>query len=66
MMVYLNGYPLSLESSCSLGEMLLKKAALAEHMAVAINNQFIPRPMFASTQLQEGDRIDLIIPMQGG
>ena len=66
MIIYLNDQPLSLEQACTLEEMLVKKEAFAEHMAVAINNQFIPKPMFASTLLQEGDRIDLIVPMQGG
>jgi sulfur carrier protein len=66
MIIYLNDKPLSLEHPCSLAEMLFANNAVAQHIAVAINNQFIPKPLFASTQLHEGDRIDLIVPMQGG
>lgn len=66
MVIYLNDQPLSLETVCTLKEILVENNAFSEHMAVAINNQFIPKPMFSSTVVQEGDRIDLIVPMQGG
>jgi sulfur carrier protein len=46
--------------------MLEQKSTIATHVAIALNNHFIPKAMFANTFLQEGDRIDLIIPMQGG
>ncbi|QEY50871.1 sulfur carrier protein ThiS [Legionella longbeachae] len=66
MIIYINNQPLSLDSSCTLHEMLEQKNKCAAHIAIAINNQFIPKSMFCSTILQEGDRIDLITPMQGG
>ncbi|KTD06209.1 thiamine biosynthesis protein ThiS [Legionella gratiana] len=66
MIIYINDQPLSLDSSCTLQEVLDQKNNSAAHLAIAINNQFIPRTLFASTTLQEGDRIDLITPMQGG
>lgn len=66
MIIYINDQPLSLESSCTLQEMLEQENSIAAHIAIAINNRFIPRSMFASTILQEGDRMDLITPMQGG
>ncbi len=34
--------------------------------AVTINQQFIARTQYTNTQLQENDRIELILPMQGG
>lgn len=48
---------------------------LAEHLpqltqacafAVAINEVFVPRSAYAETRLADGDRIELVIPMQGG
>lgn len=34
--------------------------------AIAINQQFVARSNYANTALQHHDRIDLILPMQGG
>ena len=34
--------------------------------AVAINDTFIPRSDYESTILNDGDRVELLIPMQGG
>lgn len=34
--------------------------------AIAINEQFIPRSAYSDVQLKEGDRIELLVPMQGG
>ena len=48
---------------------------LAEHLpqltqacdfAVAINEVFVPKSAYAETWLADGDRIELVIPMQGG
>lgn len=66
MIIYINNKPLSLEASCSLQEMLRHQELFAAHMAIALNHQFVPNSKFSSTILQEGDRIDLIVPMQGG
>jgi sulfur carrier protein len=66
MIIYINDKPLSLETSCTLQDMLAQREQSTAHMAIAINNQFIPNSRFANTFLQEGDRIDLVIPMQGG
>ena len=47
-------------------------ALLAEHtrpeqsFAVAVNAQFVPRSAYEVTQLQNGDRVEILIPMQGG
>ena len=34
--------------------------------AIAINKQFIPRANYATTPLQSGDELELVVPMQGG
>ena len=34
--------------------------------AVAINEQFIAKSNYSDTQLSEGDRIEIVSPMQGG
>lgn len=39
---------------------------LPKQFAVALNTQFIPRSQYADTALQEGDDLELLVPMQGG
>lgn len=34
--------------------------------AIAINTLFVPRSSYTETILKNGDRIDLVVPMQGG
>ena len=35
-------------------------------VATAVNEVFVPAPARAATQLKEGDRIEVLAPMQGG
>ncbi|QMT59688.1 MULTISPECIES: sulfur carrier protein ThiS [unclassified Legionella] len=66
MIIFINDKSFTLDSSCTLQELLEQIEGIAAHVAIAINNQFVPKPMFSNTILCEGDRIDLIVPMQGG
>ncbi|KTC79055.1 sulfur carrier protein ThiS [Legionella cherrii] len=66
MIIYINDKPLTVDASSTLQAILERKNGIAAHAAIAINNQFIPKSMLAETTLCEGDRIDLIVPMQGG
>ncbi|MEJ2043199.1 MAG: sulfur carrier protein ThiS [Reinekea sp.] len=34
--------------------------------AIAVNESFIPRHRYTATQLHDGDRIDIVVAMQGG
>ena len=36
------------------------------HVAIAVNDQVVPRARWAATQLNSGDRIEIITPRQGG
>lgn len=35
-------------------------------VAVARNGSFVPRASYANTNLQDGDEIEIVAPMQGG
>ncbi len=37
-----------------------------EKVAVAVNEQFVPRSQYAEHTLNAGDRIDVLAPVQGG
>ncbi len=45
---------------------LLDEQGLSGRVATAVNEDFIPAGLRADTQLAEGDRIEVLAPMQGG
>jgi len=62
----LNGENKVLVKALSLEDAIVEWALPKQAFAVAINEQFIPKSEYASTYLQEDDRVELLIPMQGG
>lgn len=38
----------------------------AAHVATALNGDFVPRPERAAAFLKDGDRVEILAPMQGG
>jgi len=56
----------SIAENSLLTELLEAQGYANKQFAIAINRQFIPRSCYATTQLQAGDIIDIITPMQGG
>lgn len=63
--IHLNGETKELLST-SLLNLLEQHWQGPDCFAIAINQQFIARTHYAVTQLQHGDRVDVILPMQGG
>lgn len=63
--IYFNDESHQIKSQ-SLQKFLLHKNHIDLHFAIAINNQFIPRTAYSTTLLSEDDRVDIIVPMQGG
>lgn len=39
---------------------------LPKQFAVALNGNFIPREQYDKSSLQDGDELELLVPMQGG
>ena len=64
--IYLNDELQYVEPTLSLSALLIQNNQREEHFAVAINNQLIPRGTYNVTVLNQGDRVDIIVPMQGG
>ena len=64
--IYLNEQQSTLYASCSVTELLQHKNYQQQHMAVSINNRVITKQAYATTWVHDGDKIDIIIPMQGG
>jgi len=38
----------------------------ADHVATALNGRFVPKAERAATALTDGDRVEVLSPMQGG
>ena len=36
------------------------------NFAIAVNMEFIPRSLYSETMLKANDRIEIVLPMQGG
>lgn len=66
MNIYLNNKSLQTKIPLSVQELLHEHQCDHIHFAVAVNNLFIPRSAYSTIFLQEGDHVDIIVPMQGG
>ncbi|WP_413219197.1 sulfur carrier protein ThiS [Tritonibacter mobilis] len=45
---------------------LLEERGFSGRVATAVNETFVPAAMRATHMLQDGDRIEVVAPMQGG
>lgn len=66
MTLTINGKQSEYESDLNLEQLLNLLGYRGAFFAVAINMHVIPRMKFAQTQIQAGDRIEILSPMQGG
>ena len=64
--VYLNDKSYKINPNSSLQEFLLDHNYKDLHFAIVINNTFISRITYKDLILQEGDRVMMLVPMQGG
>jgi sulfur carrier protein len=64
--IYLNDEIYQLDTATSLHDFLTLNNYDEKQVAVAINHQVIPRVAHPRTILKAGDRVDIIVPMQGG
>ena len=66
MKLTLNGAEVEVESRCSI-EFLLKLHKFdTAAIAVAVNQEFVPRGRYREINLKENDDVEVVAPMQGG
>lgn len=65
MRIEVNGEPRELTAR-TLAEAVEELGLAGAVVATALNGAFIPREARAGTPLGEGDRIEIVAPMQGG
>ena len=64
--ILLNGEPYQLEGAISLQELLRTLELGDEKVAVERNREIVPRSLFSSTALQEGDQLEIVHFIGGG
>ena len=65
MTLLLNGAPYDVAAR-TLAEALAELGYAGRIVATALNGDFVPARKRADTALSEGDRIEIVAPMQGG
>jgi len=64
--ITLNSKQLILEPNTTLKAVLMQMESQLNPFAVALNRNFVPRSNYSKVLLEEGDEIEIVIPMQGG
>jgi sulfur carrier protein len=66
MRVLVNGQSVDLREGVTVEDLLRELGIRAEFTAVALNREVTARSRYATTHLQEGDRVEIVRPMAGG
>ena len=61
-----NGEEEQLASNLTIQAFLVGRGQDPQAVAIAVNEEFVPRAQFDQTYLQDGDRLEVVAPMQGG
>jgi thiamine biosynthesis protein ThiS len=64
--VWLNGQPRQLAAGTSIADLLAELGLAANHVAVEVNLELVPRARHAEHQLAEGDRLEIVTLVGGG
>jgi sulfur carrier protein len=64
--VVVNGEVRQLETGATVADVVAQVAPSPKGVAVAVNADVVPRSIWSSTPLVEGDRIELLTAAQGG
>lgn len=65
MQLIVNDEPLEVEDGISIADFIdwFKQHG---NFAIAVNMEFVPRSLYGETMLKESDRVEIVLPMQGG
>jgi sulfur carrier protein len=66
MTLLINDQPHAFDTPPNLQALLEQLGYQPNHFAVAVNETFVPRGQYHETPLKDGDRIEIVAPMQGG
>ena len=66
MTISVNGEKKIFETQTLTIQELLEKMHFGEGIAVALNEEFVLRTTYNETNINDGDRLDILSPVQGG
>lgn len=66
MMIFVNGEKITQEFTTLDSVCVALYGDDAESVATAVNGDFIPKILRKTTQIQQGDHIEIIAPLEGG
>ena len=66
MQITINGEEKNFEAPLNLYDALAQEGVVEMMIAVARNNTIVPKQNWATTDLTDGDLIEIVSPMQGG
>lgn len=64
--IHVNGQPKALEDSTTIERLVCLLELKNPHIAVAVNYDVIPRSEYARLVVRDGDKVDIVKPVQGG
>ncbi len=64
--VTVNGESREFSHEISIAELLNNLGYRRESIAAAVNGEFVPRKMFDTTSVKDGDTLEIVAPIQGG
>ena len=66
MEITLNGQTLALAEPLSVAALLERQGLAGKRVAVEKNGEIVPKSQHATTQLQAGDRLEIVVAVGGG
>lgn len=66
MQIRLNGQPKELDAPVTVAQLVADEGFRPELIAVEINYEILPKDKYKTTQIQEGDSIEVVSFMGGG
>ncbi len=66
MLITVNGRPDHVPDGTTLDDVVVRLGRGKSGLAVAVNDEVVPRSRWASTALQTGDRVEVLTAAQGG
>ena len=64
--VIINGQKKSFTAPLNLYDVLAQEEFIGMMIAVARNGDFVPKAEYKNTNVNDGDQIEIVAPMQGG
>lgn len=66
MTLYVNGEQQWLDGSMTVADLVARLGRGPRGIAVAVNDEVVPRSMWAGHELRDGDRVEVLQGVQGG